>query len=95
MQTHGPSCLEGPISGTRPWWQTAETPPDAAERDARAASGAAEEAGLPCDRQAGDDEPFRADLVARVRREIAAGTYDTPEKWDVALARLRKQLENQ
>ncbi len=35
----------------------------------------------------------RTDLVARVRREIAAGTYDTPEKWEAALDRLLDQLE--
>jgi hypothetical protein len=28
----------------------------------------------------------------RVRREIAAGTYDTPEKWDAALERLARRL---
>ena len=36
---------------------------------------------------------IRADLVARVRREIAAGTYDTPEKLEAALRRLFDQLE--
>jgi hypothetical protein len=36
--------------------------------------------------------PIRADLVARVRAEIAAGTYDTPEKWDQALDKLSRQL---
>jgi negative regulator of flagellin synthesis FlgM len=40
-----------------------------------------------------DDRPIRADLVARVRREIAAGTYDTPEKLDAALERLLDRLE--
>src|SRR5947209_6843981 len=35
---------------------------------------------------------IRADLVARVRREIAAGTYDTPQKWDQALDKLSRQL---
>ena len=34
------------------------------------------------------DPAIRHDLVARVRREIAAGTYDTPEKLDAALARM-------
>ena len=34
------------------------------------------------------DEEIRADLVARVRQEIAEGRYDTPEKWDAALDRL-------
>jgi hypothetical protein len=42
----------------------------------------------------GVDEPeVRADLVARVRREIAAGTYETPEKWEAALDRLLAALE--
>jgi len=35
----------------------------------------------------------RTDLVERVRREIAAGTYDTPEKFDIALERLLDRLE--
>lgn len=34
------------------------------------------------------DPTIRLALVARVRREIAMGTYDTPEKFDLALARL-------
>jgi negative regulator of flagellin synthesis FlgM len=34
---------------------------------------------------------IRHDLVARVREEIAAGTYDTPEKMHAALERLLNQ----
>ena len=34
----------------------------------------------------------RAGLVARVRAEIAAGTYETPERWAVALERLSADL---
>ena len=34
------------------------------------------------------DEEIRADLVERVRREIAEGRYDNAEKWDAALERL-------
>jgi len=30
----------------------------------------------------------RFDLVNRVKREIAAGTYDTPDKMDIAMDRL-------
>jgi hypothetical protein len=30
----------------------------------------------------------RVGLVARVRREIAAGAYETPEKWEAAFDRL-------
>jgi negative regulator of flagellin synthesis FlgM len=34
----------------------------------------------------------RHDLVARVRQEIQAGTYDTPEKLEAALDRLAERL---
>lgn len=40
-----------------------------------------------------ETEEFRCDLVARVRRAIADGTYDTPEKWEAALDRLAEDLE--
>lgn len=38
---------------------------------------------------------LRWDLVVRVRREIEAGTYETPDKWETALARLQKDLEHE
>lgn len=37
-------------------------------------------------------EPLRWDLIARIRAELAAETYLTPEKWEIALARLTSQL---
>ncbi len=39
--------------------------------------------------------PPRLDLIERVRREIAEGVYDTPEKWEKALDRLLEKLERQ
>jgi hypothetical protein len=42
-----------------------------------------------------ESRPFRAALVERVRREIAEGTYDTPEKWEKALDRLLDRLERE
>jgi hypothetical protein len=72
MQTHKRSCLEGPISRHRPWWQDIEAIEDAAT---------------------GDKTLFRAGLVEQIRREIAAGTYDTEEKWEIALDRLMKRME--
>jgi hypothetical protein len=36
----------------------------------------------------GTDRPVRKDLVARVRRAIQAGTYETPEKWAITLRRV-------
>jgi hypothetical protein len=38
-------------------------------------------------------EDFRHDLVARIRRQIADGVYETPEKWQAALERLAEDLE--
>jgi len=34
------------------------------------------------------DPDVRLELVARVRQEIRAGTYDTPEKLEAALDRM-------
>jgi negative regulator of flagellin synthesis FlgM len=35
---------------------------------------------------------IRVELVARVRREIAEGRYDTPEKLEIALERLLERM---
>jgi hypothetical protein len=77
MHTHNPSCLEGPISGSREWWRTVMNNAD-----------------LPSD-SACKEPLFRAALVEQVRREIAAGTYDTEEKWEIALDRLLARLESE
>ncbi|MCI0463129.1 MAG: hypothetical protein L0Z62_39790 [Gemmataceae bacterium] len=42
----------------------------------------------------GGESLFRAGLVDEIRREIAAGTYETPEKWEIALDRLLRRLED-
>jgi len=42
-----------------------------------------------------DDPQIRHELVERVRREIAAGTYETPEKWRIAINRLQQRLEEE
>ncbi len=34
----------------------------------------------------------RADLVQRVKDEIAAGTYETPERLEIAVSRLMEEL---
>jgi hypothetical protein len=38
------------------------------------------------------DASFRADLVARVRREIARGIYETPEKLEIAIERMLARM---
>jgi hypothetical protein len=42
-----------------------------------------------------NDEPIRFELVQRIRQEIAAGTYDTSEKWEAALTRLFRRFEDE
>lgn len=36
--------------------------------------------------------PVRTELVERVKAEIAAGTYETPERIELAIARLMDEL---
>lgn len=40
----------------------------------------------------GRETPVRADLVSRIRAEIADGSYETPDKLDIAIDRLAKDL---
>src|SRR5262245_4176331 len=78
MYRHSPSCLAGPVSRTRDWWlghaPGAKRPPGRQPVEREAAPAPA--------------RPFRSELVERVRREIAEGVYDTPQKWQAALDRL-------
>ena len=77
MHEHGPDELFGPVRGTPAWWQ------------GMAAAPASEDDQPPPPKKPRkkrkDAQPMRQDLVDRVRAEIAAGTYDTPEKWEAAL----------
>lgn len=78
---HGPHTLKGPYSN-----QTNGAKPTAranATGDQFEISAAAEAAA-----QAVESGDLRADLVSRVRNEIAAGTYDTPGKLEAAMERL-------
>ena len=60
--------------------------PDTVElsQQAREASQAAPDEGI---------EAIRMDVVARVRAEIAAGTYETPQKIEALLDRLLEDLQ--
>lgn len=40
-----------------------------------------------------ETEGIRTDLVLRVRREIAAGTYETEDKLELALAKLFQAID--
>jgi hypothetical protein len=41
------------------------------------------------------DPEVRWELVRRLRREIARGAYETPEKWEATLDRLCERLEEE
>ncbi len=97
MHQHGPTDLAGPLRGTPAWWQgTAE--PDGAAADgtpprSRSTKGKRMARGKRGSRRA-DGPPVRPELVDRIRQEIAAGTYDSPEKWEAALDRLLARLQS-
>jgi negative regulator of flagellin synthesis FlgM len=84
MFRHGPSCLPGPVSRSR--WDWSGSPAALAGDPDTAVMSADDPEPTP------PDPDVRADLVERVRREIAEGTYDTPKKWDAALDRLLDRL---
>ena len=72
------------LHGWQSWRVKPVEPAAAAPRFARPRLAAAE-AGRG---EAPGPDGIRRDLVARVRAEIAAGTYDTEEKWRLAEERL-------
>jgi len=84
-RVHGPHGLQGPHH-LRP------TAPSSPAQGARGAdqvdiSAAAEAAAV-----ASEMSDFRADLVARIRGEIEAGTYETAAKLDAAVDNLLDEM---
>lgn len=82
MHQHGPDPLAGPLRGTSAWWHSQSPPPDPPAPDEDAA---------PRARKRGPRK-IRTELVARVKAEIAAGAYDTPERFQAALERMMEQI---
>lgn len=76
---HSPRHFQGPLRGTRAWWRGMEPQLDQPETISR-------------EEPKKDKSRIRKDLVDRVKREIAAGVYDTEEKWEAALDRLLERL---
>jgi len=85
MHEHGPDELVGPVRGSATWWQGTAAPPDPAEAPAPIVEKPP--------RKRKDAAPIRTELVERIKKEIAAGTYDTPEKWEAALECLLDRLD--
>lgn len=82
MYRNASTCLNAPKSRSRAWSQEG---PEAVSLDG-ATTGRLESLSPRSD-------GLRLDLIARVRREIAAGTYDTPDKMEIALERLLQRLD--
>ena len=89
MHEHGPDELQGPVRGTSAWWRGLEAQLDLTDDGTPIQATPHKQP-----RKSGKDaRPIRTELVARVRKEIAAGTYDTEEKWEAALDCLLDRLE--
>jgi hypothetical protein len=80
--------LEGPVSRQRSRWHRAAPASTTASADR-------ENHNMNSNKmtERREEHPIRWDLVERVRREIAEGSYDTPEKMEIALDRLLAQLD--
>jgi Anti-sigma-28 factor, FlgM len=89
MHEHGPDELYGPVRGTAAWWQGMGAPPEQPDE------GTPIQAKIRKKRKQSSKnaKPIRAELVERIRHEIASGTYDTQEKWAAALDCLLDRLE--
>ena len=85
-QIHGPHGIQGPHSnrGAAPLRQNGVSPTSGDRFDISSAAEAAVEAA--------EKGEIRSDLVAQVRREIAAGTYETSDKLAMALDGLLDEL---
>lgn len=85
MPRHGPNDFTGPLRGTTAWWHGTQD-----------ASGHLPDSDPPPNSSNQTTDPdIRRDLVERLRRDIAAGVYDTPEKWQAALDRMLERLEQE
>ena len=91
MQIYGPSHVHGPQSINAPHFpnrtQGAESPAAGQPVDRVEISQAAEAA-----MKTTEAGGVRSDLVNLIRSQIASGTYDTPEKMDIALERMLDQI---
>lgn len=86
MHSHGTSVLRSPVTRKRNVWSDwSPSRNTSRSREFSTMSDRSEKPSYEAD--------IRTELVQRVRREIAAGVYDTPDKWEAALDRLLERLE--
>jgi negative regulator of flagellin synthesis FlgM len=91
MQIHGPSQVHGAQGVNGPHSQRGSS-----SRPAQSTAGPADQLDISPAAEvaasAAEGGEIRSDLVARVRSEIAAGTYETPDKMAAALDRLVDEI---
>lgn len=97
MNISGPSHVHGPHDVNGPHFNRSNSPQSGKAAAGSAAdqldiSPAAEAAIQAAETRTAGGGEIRADLVARVRGEIASGTYETPAKLDSALDRLLDEV---
>lgn len=94
MLTHTTVCLEASTPGNRSWWVDR---PHATQGKASVETSHfnSDESQQTSQRRRTAGNGIRSELVARVRREIAEGTYLTEAKWEVALERLFDRLDQE
>jgi negative regulator of flagellin synthesis FlgM len=88
MQIYGANSLHGAQSLQGPHWNRPAAPAQGTQATDQVDISAAAEAAM----SAAEGGDFRADLVARIRSEIAAGTYETPDKVAVAVESLLDEM---
>jgi anti-sigma28 factor (negative regulator of flagellin synthesis) len=89
MHIYGASQVHGPQSLQGPHWNRAAAPASGTQAAADIVDiSAAAEAAM----TAAEGGDIRADLVARVRSQIASGSYDTPDKMAIALDSMFDEL---
>jgi negative regulator of flagellin synthesis FlgM len=91
MHIHGPSQIHGPHGVNAPHFPQrthGSQAPSAGPAVDRVEISPAAEAAIKASEAGG----VRSDLVNLIRSQIAAGTYDTPEKMGIALERLLDQI---
>ncbi len=84
-QLHGAQSINGPHTKSAP--QKSASPQPIASGDQLDISEAGQAAA-----KVGDIPDIRSDLVARVRSEIASGTYETAAKFDTAIKNLQDEI---
>jgi hypothetical protein len=77
MHCYGPDSSEGPVSFVTRTMAARSRKPRR----------------TPEEEEVRNRKPIRIDLVERIRQELAAGTYLTPEKWEAAMESLLSSLD--